>query len=153
MSQVEDVRGIARRLVDVVRDHDDGDIVTEVDELDQVVHLPCRDRVEARDGLVEQQQFFCRAQRPGEQYALLLAAGEGLIAFVLQILDPHALQISRCALPVLPVIGKAPAQRVETAGQHDLPHAGGKIALDIRLLRQIADLGFLQPVAQGDFSL
>ena len=82
VAELQDVRGVALRRRDVVRDHDDGDAVAEVDELEEVVHLPRRHRVEARDGLVEEQQLAGGAQGAGEQHALLLATGELLIAII-----------------------------------------------------------------------
>ena len=90
---MQHLRGIAQRGLDVVRDHDDGDIVAEVDELDEIVQLPRRHGVQPGDRLVEQQQLLRGAQGAREQHALLLAAGERLIALVFQIVDSHALLI------------------------------------------------------------
>ena len=147
---MKDVRGIAHGLVDVVRDHDHGNVVAEIDELDEIVHLPRRHRVEPRHRLVEQEQLLRCAHGPGKQHALLLAAGELLIAGVFDVLDAHALKILFRAALVLRAVKQLSAERVETAREHDLPDAGREIALDLGLLRQVADLAAPEPVAERD---
>ena len=49
---------ITGRRVNVMGDHDDGDIVAEVHQLDEVIHLPCGDGVQAGDRLVQQQRVL-----------------------------------------------------------------------------------------------
>ena len=73
------MRGIAQRGVNVVRNHDDGDVVAEVHKLDEVIQFPRRHGVKSRDRLVEQEELACGAQGAREQHALLLAAGERLV--------------------------------------------------------------------------
>ena len=132
---MQHLRGIAQRGLDVVRDHDDGDIVAEVDELDEVVQLPRRHGVQPGDRLVEQQQLLRGAQGAREQHALLLAAGERLIALVFQVLNAHALQIFQRSGAVRFGIKRPAVHPVQPPGEHDLHHARGKIALQLRLLR------------------
>ena len=62
MPQVQYVRSIAQGGVDVVRDHDDRDVIAEVHELDEVIQLPRRHGVEARDRRIEQQELARGAQ-------------------------------------------------------------------------------------------
>lgn len=100
MPEVQYARGVAQRGVHVVRHHDHGDPVAEVDELQQVVHLRRGDRVEPRDGLIEQQQLFSGAERSGEQHALLLPAGQLLVAAVRELGHAHALKVARGLGPV-----------------------------------------------------
>lgn len=150
MAEVQDVRGVAHRRVDIVGHHDDGDVVAEVHKLDEIIQLPRRDRVEAGHRLVEQQELLRGAQGARQQHALLLPARQLLIAPVPQLLDAHALHVPVGAGAVLRVVVQAAAQGIEAAGEHDLPDAGRKIPLDLGLLRQVADLGALQAVAEAD---
>ena len=50
-----------------------------------------------------------------EQHALLLAAGERLIAVVRQILDAHALHVLLCAGAVGPCVKRAAVHLVDAA--------------------------------------
>ena len=75
VAQVQHVRGVAQGGVDVVRDHDNRDVIAEVHELDEVIQFPRRHGVETRDRLIEQQELARGAQGTREQHALLLAAG------------------------------------------------------------------------------
>ena len=150
---MQHVRGVAEGGVDVVRDHDDRDVIAEVHELDEVIQFPRRHGVEARDRLIEQQELARGAQGARKQHALLLAAGERLIAVVRQILDAHALHVLLCAGAVGPRVKRAAMHLVDAARAHDLRHARGKVALELRLLRQIADLVAHEPVAERDAAL
>ena len=153
MAQVQHVRGVAQGGVDVVRDHDNRDVIAEVHELDEVIQFPRRHGVETRDRLIEQQELARGAQGAREQHALLLAAGERLIAVVRQILDAHALHVLLRAGAVGPRIEWAAVHLVDAARAHDLRHACGKVALELRLLRQIADLVAHEPVSERDAAL
>ena len=150
---MQHVCSVAQGGVDVVRDHDDCDVIAEVHELDEVIQFPRRHGVEPRDRLVEQQELARGAQGAREQHALLLAAGERLIAVVRQILDAHALHVLLRAGAVGPRIEWAAVHLVDAARAHDLRHACGKVALELRLLRQIADLVAHEPVSERDAAL
>ena len=150
MPEMEDLRGVAHRLMYVVRDHYNGDAVAEIDELDKVVHLLRGDGVKPGDGLVEQKELLRGAQRTGEQHALLLSAGERLIALAFQILYAHALKVELRAFTLRPAVVHTPPERVEAAGEHDLINARGKVALGGALLREIADLRRAQSAAGDD---
>ena len=75
MPQVQHVRGVAEGGVDVVRDHDDRDIIAEVHELDEVIQLPRRHGVEPRDRLIEQQELRLLRQRTRQHHLLPFPSG------------------------------------------------------------------------------
>ena len=66
------MRRVAYSGVDIVRYHDDARVIAEIDELYKVIHFICRDGIEPRNRLVEQQELFRRAHRARKQNALLL---------------------------------------------------------------------------------
>ena len=87
------MRRVAYSGVDIVRYHDDARVIAEIDELYKVIHFICRDGIEPRNRLVEQQELFRRAHRARKQNALLLAAGELKIAAVGYIVNAEALHV------------------------------------------------------------
>ena len=59
-----------------MRDEDDGLVQHLLQPHELVLHLPADERVECREGLVEEPQFRFHGERAGDADALLLAAGE-----------------------------------------------------------------------------
>ena len=74
--QGHDAVGKQDRLVDVVGDQDDGLAFLGPDLLELVLQLGARQRVERREGLVEQQDVGIGGQRAGDGDALAHAAGK-----------------------------------------------------------------------------
>src|SRR5207253_10065956 len=74
--QQDDVIADVEARFDVVADHDAGRVVLPLDLLDQIAEQGGPHRVEARVGLIEEQQLRLQHARPGEAGALAHAAGE-----------------------------------------------------------------------------
>ena len=68
------MRGAAKRAVEVMRDHDDGN-ATGVDFLQRAVEFLGRRRIKARRRLVEEQQTARTADGAGQKDALALSTG------------------------------------------------------------------------------
>ena len=109
--QRNDPIGEEKRLVDVVGDEDDGLLVLLPDPLDLVLELGAGQRVERRQGLVEQQHFRAHGQGPGDADALAHAAGE----------------LGRTA-----VAGVAQADHVDVFGDAGLALGGGVLGEHLR---------------------
>ena len=62
--------------VEIVRDHEDGEAKRPLQRSDQRVEFAGRDRIEARGGLVQEQQRGIERERAGQRYALGHAAGQ-----------------------------------------------------------------------------
>lgn len=145
---MQDVRGVAPGGGEVVRDHQNGDPVAAVELLHDRVHLLRHLRVEPRDRLVEQEQAPRGAEGAGEEHALLLPAGELPVAAVPQGRESEPLDLLLGDSAFFFSVKGRPAPP-DAAGEHDLPDRGGKIPLDGGLLREIADLVLLYPVAEA----
>ena len=141
--------GIADSRADVVADHQDGDALP-VEPGDEVVHLRRGHRVQARHRLVEQQELLRGAQGPGQEHPLLLAAGELSVAAVGKLRNAHPRHVLRRQTLFLLAVEGPEAAAAQAAGQDDLPHGGGEVALHHGLLGQIADLVLHQSVAGLD---
>ena len=147
LAEVKDVAGVAEGGVDVVGDHDDRDARLLIDAGDLGVEAPRRDRVQAGDRLVEQDQFLGGTHGAGQKDALLLAAGQVPVALVLQVQDLQGFHILPGARFFRAGVEGPQAHAVEAAGQDDFPHAGGEVLLDLGLLGQVADLSRLQALS------
>ena len=147
---VQDVRRIAEHGGNIVRDHEDGDAVALVEILDELVHLLCDLGVEARDGLVQEQHGVRRAQRPCEQDALLLAARKLAVTAFFERGDAQPFHLFCGKRSLLFGIEGAEARLCEEAREDDLSDGGGEVALDGRLLGQIADGGAAEGIAAPD---
>ena len=145
---MQDVRGVAPGGGEVVRDHQNGDPVAAVELLHDRVHLLRHLRVKPRDRLVEEQQAPRGAEGAGEEHALLLPAGELPVAAVPQGRESEPLDLLLGDSAFFFSVKGRPATP-DAAGEHDLPDRGGEIPLDGGLLREIADLVLLYPVAEA----
>ena len=89
--EAHEARQVRRDAVQVVgREHDRQAVGVEVAE--QVQDLVAGPHVDARRGLVEEQEVGPAEQRPGEEHALLLAAGELADVPVPEPADPQPLE-------------------------------------------------------------
>ena len=141
LPEMQDMGGIAKRSIDIVGDHDDSDACLLIDTGDLRIQAPGRDRIETRHGLVQQDELLRCAHGPRQQDALLLPPGQVPIALVLQVQDLKRLHVLSGAFFFRTGIKRAQPHPVQTPGEHHLPHTGGKILLNLCLLRQVPDLG------------
>lgn len=144
VSKMQNVRCVSHRGVDIVRYHDDARVIAEIDKLYEVIHLVCRNGVKACHRLIEKQQFLRCAHCARKQNALLLSSGKLKIAAVGYIIDAEPLHILGRGSFVGSVIEQPAVHGIEPAREHHLAHGRRKIALDLCLLRKIADLGRLK---------
>jgi hypothetical protein len=104
-------------------------------------------RVDAGRGLVQHQQVGASGQGPGDQGALLLAAGEGADRVADPVQQTHVGQRRADGLAV----GRSGRAEDAPAGQparrHDLAHGGGDAAAGAHPLRDVADPGPLPELA------
>ena len=84
---------MAHRTFDVVRHHDDRNAVFVMDMPQNAVQLRRNQRVKTCQRFVEQEQLFRCTERPRQQYALLLSAGELAVAAVGQRSDIEAFHL------------------------------------------------------------
>ena len=130
-----------------MRDHDHGDAVLTVELFDERIHFRRHLGVKSGNGLIQKQHFLRGAQRAGKQHPLLLPTGQFTIAPPCQPGDLHLVHRIRCKLLFFFVIKRAAAAASLASGENDLSHGCREVLLYLRLLRQIADLIFPQPVA------
>ena len=140
LADVQDGLCVAHRAFHIMRHHDDCDAVLVMDVPQDAVKLRGDKRVETRERLIEQEQLFGRAERPCEQDALLLSAGELPVAAVGKRRDVQACHLFVGACLVRLCVKGMDRVPVQAAREHDFPHRCREAALDLALLREIADL-------------
>ena len=74
-ADMQNVFRMAHRTFHIMRDHDDCDPVRIMDMLQNAVKLARDQRIQSGQRLIQQQQLFRRTERPRQQDALLLTAG------------------------------------------------------------------------------
>ena len=87
---VQDRPGPAEGAFQIVGHHDHRHAFLFVQIGQQLIEILGGCRIQAGDGLVQDQKPLCRAEGPCQQHPLLLASGEIPVAFVLQFQDPPA---------------------------------------------------------------
>ena len=86
--QADHAIGVATHVVDLMEAHDHRDAVAPVDRTEQVEDLGGRHRIEARDGLVGQDQVRLLRERPRDADTLLLPqAMPDLVGTTVYVLD------------------------------------------------------------------
>ena len=88
------------------------------------------------------------AQCAGKQHPLLLPTGQLPIAPPCKPCNLHLVHRIRCKLLFFFVIKRTAAAASQAPGENDLSHGCREVLLYLRLLRQIADLVFPQPIAR-----
>ena len=149
---MQDVAGVFYRALDIVGNHHHRNAGLPVDPPDQLIEFSGHDRIQTGHRLVKEQQAFRRTQRPRQEHALLLPAGEVPEALPCQIPDPQQVHLLDSRFSVRRRIKRMEAPAVQPAGAHHLIDAGRKVFLNVRLLGQVADLCLLQPVPVDDLS-
>ena len=101
---------------------------------DELLDVQDRDRIDAREGLVEQHEPRLRRQRPRDLHPAALAPGQAVAAVVGEVRDVQLVQ-----QPFEPAPAPVPVQpRARLEDRHDvLPHR--QAAEDRRLLREVAE--------------
>ena len=130
-----------------MRDHDHGDAVLTVDLFDERIHFRRHLGVKSGNGLIKKQHFLRGAQCAGKQHPLLLPTGQLAIAPPCKPCNLHFLHGLRRKFLFFFVIKRTAAAASLASGENDLSHGCREVLLYLRLLRQIADLIFPQPVA------
>ena len=131
-------------------DHDDRDPHLLVDALDQLVHIDRHERIEARHGLIEQDDLLCGAQCSRQKNSLLLAAGKIAVTAVPQVCDLQGFHVARGSLFLRLGIKRTHSHARKAAGQDHFLHACRKILLYCRLLREVSDLLRAKALAECD---
>src|SRR2546429_3210307 len=134
LAVVEDVRAIGdrERLAHVVVRDEDADAALP-QAADDLLDVPDRDRVDAREGLVEQEVLRVRDERPGDLEASPLAAGERVGRIGRQRRQPELGEELTRALSSLA------ARQLERLEDRQEILLDGELAEDRRLLREVAD--------------
>ena len=147
---MEDGGSVPQGAADVVGHHHHGHALGAVEIPQGAVQVVGGGGVQARHRFVQHQQVPCRAQGPGQQHPLLLAAGQFPIALVLQLQNAQLAHV----LQGLGLLGRGieefPPPGAEKAGQHHLADGGGKVLLCPGLLGQIADGPPAEAFVQAD---
>src|SRR5207245_2310488 len=107
---------------------------------DDLLDVPDRDRVDAREGLVEQEVLRVRDERPGDLEASPLAAGEGVCRIGRQRRQPElGEELTR-------TLSSLAARQLERLEDRQEILLDGELAEDRRLLREVADAHAAAPV-------
>ena len=137
---MQDAVGVFQHAGKVVRDHDHGHAVRAAEVRNGLIEFFRDERVEPRGRFVEEQDFVGGAERAGEQNALLLTARERAVIFPRKRCQSEHLHRGGGARLLRAGIDREKSRLPDVARKHDLAHGGGKFALRVRLLGQIADL-------------
>ena len=152
LSQMQNMRSIFERGVNIVGDHDDCNTSGFIDVGDLGIQTSGRDRVKSRHRFIQKDQFLGSAHGACQQHPLLLTSGQIPVALVLQIQDLQCLHVFPCSFFFRTGIERPKAHPVKTAGKDDFPHTGRKILLDLGLLGQVADFCRFQPLSHLHFA-
>jgi hypothetical protein len=128
---------VRRHPVEVVRREQHGQAVA-VQLVEQVEHLVARPHVHARRRLVHEQQLRPAQQRPGDEHALLLAAGQLADLPAGEVGDAQPLQHPRHLLPL--GSGRSGQQaRLAARHEHALRDGDREAPVDRLQLRHVRD--------------
>src|SRR3954447_12115825 len=140
--EVDEAVEVAEDRVDVVDDEQDANLLLPADALDESGNRSLIGKVEAVERLVEHQQARPPDERPGEEQALLLAAGELADRpprVVARADELEHLADTLCLPSAAERERHAPAVNVE-AETEEVGAADAQRAVEVGPLRQIADL-------------
>ena len=112
---LKNVRCIAQRGFEIVRDHDHGNAHLPVDLVNIIVHGLGERRIQSGHRLIQQDEFSGGAQRAGHKHTLLLAAGELEVTGILQIQNFQCLHVSARDLFFRRAVERTQTDAVQTA--------------------------------------
>ena len=134
-------------------DHDDGHAVVPVQLAERLIELCGSGRIQARDGLVEHEDFMSGQKAPGKKNALLLSSGELAVAAAGQVFNVKLGENIRGLLLFFLGEERPPALVPQKTGHDDLADRRRKIPLHLAHLRQISDTAASLAAIDADLAL
>ncbi len=136
----DEVRQVCRHAVQVVRREHDGQAVA-VQLVEQVQHLVTGSDVDPGRWLVHEQELGTPQQRPGDEHALLLAAGQLADVPTGELSDAEALEDGD---DVAPLVLRRPGQQPRAPARHEHALGHGDREAPVHRL-ELGDVGDREP--------